>query len=155
MIFRHNGILDKFMGDTVMALFCGFGPAAGDFAARGAADGAEAALLLREVSAEFLRKWAPHAGAGTPFGLACGMHTAESLIGHLGIEIHGQFTAVGPQVGLASQLAKRAEAGRILLSQATAEKLLERYDVTAVAVASDLEKVSGEQTLYQLAGKRT
>ena len=57
-------------------------------------------------------------------------------------------------MGLASQLAKRAEVGRILLSQATAEKLLERYDVTALEVTSDLEKVAGEQTIYQLAGKK-
>ncbi len=153
VIFRHNGILDKFMGDTVMALFCGFGPAGGDFAARGAADAAGAALMLREVSAEFLRKWSPHAG-GASLGLACGMHTAESLVGHLGIEIHGQFTAVGPQVNLASQLAKRAEAGRILLSQTTAEKLLESHDITALAVVRDLEKAPGEHTIYQLSGKK-
>lgn len=141
--FRHHGILDKFMGETVMALFCGFGPAGTDFAARGAEHAADAALMLREVSAEFLRKWQAEwsalAGRELPISLAAALHTGHSLIGNLGIEIHRQFTALGPHVTLATDLRRQVRGGQILLSQATAGMLGEGYDIAPVEGARDVD----------------
>ena len=151
VVFRHNGILDKFMGETVMALFCGFGPASGDFAARSAVNAADAALMLREASADFLKKWQDHwntlTGQEIPLGLTCSMHTGQFLIGNLGIEIHGQFTAIGPHVRVASELRQRASAGEILISAETAAKVGEAFTL------EQLESMQGHSAAFELKGK--
>lgn len=153
VIFKYNGILDKFMGETVMALFCGFGPAGGDFEQRSATDAAKAALLLRGISADFRRKWqaqwAEVTGREVHIGLVCALHTSSSLIGNLGTEIHGQFTAIGPGVPVASELRRHATGEQILLTPETAEKLEGSYDVKV------FEDVPGERKIYELQGPKS
>lgn len=150
VIFKHNGILDKFMGPGVMALFCGFGPAGGDFAARGAKNAADAALLLREALADFLQRWQVQwtslIGHEIPVGLGCVLHTGQCLIGNLGIEIHGQFTAIGPDMDLALNLNRHSTPDRILISEASAARLEQGYDL---ALYGD---VPGEKKIYELKG---
>jgi len=156
-IFAHNGIFDKLMGDAVMALFCGFGTAGGDFAARGASDAAAAALVLRQgfetVRAAWQAKWEAHLGQAVTVALSCGAHTGTSLMGNLGLEGHEQLTAVGAHVNFAARLQQRAAPGQILLSEATAKRLPESFVARSLGVARNMKDLP-DQKIYQLDGKR-
>lgn len=100
-IRRPGGLVDKLLGDGVMALFIpGF--AGADHAARAI----EAArTILREVS--------------LPVGV--GIHTGPAWVGFVGgVQEVLDFTALGDAVNVASRLGSDAAAGEILISGTTA-----------------------------------
>ena len=96
-----GGLVDKLLGDGVMAIFIpGF--VGGDHA--GAAVTA-ARSILRNVS--------------LPVGI--GVHTGEAWVGFVGgIEDVLDFTALGDPINVASRLGEQAGAGELVMSAATA-----------------------------------
>jgi adenylate cyclase len=156
-VFTHNGILDKLMGDGVMALFCGVGRGEGDFATRGAIDAVAAALELRQrfegIRGQWQAQWQAHLGEAAAVALGVGLHTGQSLVGNLGLEDHEQFTAIGANVNFAARLEKRAPPGQILISEATAKRLPESYATTSLGVARGTKNIP-DQMVLQLDGKR-
>lgn len=100
-IRRPGGLVDKLLGDGVMALFIpGF---AGGRHAAAAVDAAR--TILREVT--------------LPVGV--GIHTGPAWVGFVGgVEDVLDFTALGDAVNVASRLGSDAQAGEILMSAATA-----------------------------------
>ena len=101
-IREPGGIVDKLLGDGVMALFIpGF--VGGDHA--GAAV-ASARQILRDVS--------------LPVGI--GVHTGLAWVGFVGgVDDVLDFTALGDAVNVASRLGSEATAGEVLYSAATVE----------------------------------
>jgi adenylate cyclase len=98
VIDEHDGIVDKFVGDSALALFIpGF--AGNDHAA----DAIEAAHGLIEETADWL-----------PVG--AGVHTGTSFVGSIGDGDARDFTALGDTVNAASRLTGLAGAGEILIS---------------------------------------
>lgn len=99
VLVAHDAVVDKFVGDEVMAIFI---PALvqGLHAAR-AIDAAKA--LLRETRS-----------GGLPLG--AGVHTGDSFVGAVGEPPHTEFTALGDVVNTAARLASAAAAGEVLVS---------------------------------------
>jgi adenylate cyclase len=99
-IREPGGLIDKLLGDGVMALFIrGF--AGADYAAKAVA---AARTILREVE--------------LPVG--AGVHTGNAWVGFIGGGEDGvDFTALGDAVNTASRLASEALTGELLLSDAT------------------------------------
>lgn len=94
-IARHDGTIDKFMGDAVMA-FWG--------APRSDPDHAEnacrAALDLVDAIAEAdIRD-----DSGTPLRVRIGLNSGEALVGNIGSEQRLNYTAIGDVVNVASRL---------------------------------------------------
>jgi len=104
----RNGIVDKFAGDELVALFIpGF--AGADHAAE-AVDAARE-LLIRTGHEEGA-PWLP---------LGAGVHVGNAYIGTVGEDESLDFTALGDPVNAAARLAGVAGAGEILVSTAAAE----------------------------------
>jgi adenylate cyclase len=105
VLVRHNAIIDKLIGDEVMALFipgiCGT-----DYCHRAAQ--AAIALLARIGSA---RPGAP----SIPIGGA--VTSGSAYVGNVGSDNVLDFTALGDTVNTAARLASRAAAGELLLSE--------------------------------------
>jgi adenylate cyclase len=107
-VFSHDGGIDKFVGDEVVAMF--FPLAAGDRHARQAIAAAQA--LLRATG---------HGDPGGPWlQVGAGVHTGQAWIGAIGDDTHVELTALGDAVNTASRLASVAQAGEILASVDTA-----------------------------------
>jgi len=107
VVDRLNGIVDKFVGDEVVALFIpGF--AGTDHAA----DAIEAAqdLLARTGHAD-ADPWVP---------VGAGVHTGVAFVGSIGEGDAVDFTALGDSVNTASRLASSAATGEILVSSSAA-----------------------------------
>ena len=100
-IREPNGLVDKLLGDGIMALFIpGF---VGDRHASAAIDAARA--ILRAVR--------------VPVGV--GVHTGPAWVGFVGgVDDVRDFTALGDAVNVASRLGSEAGAGEILMSSTTA-----------------------------------
>jgi adenylate cyclase len=107
VVDRWDGIVDKFVGDEVVALFVpGF---AGD---DHAADAIAAARdLLRETGNDGLDPW---------IAVGAGVHTGVAYVGTIGEGDARDFTALGDAANTAARLASSAGAGEILVSSAAA-----------------------------------
>ena len=112
ILFEHNGTLDKYVGDELMALFgtpqeLDDAPLAAVTCA--AAMRAELAVFNAEQEA---------AGAQT-LKIGIGIHSGPALCGIIGSPKTRQYTAMGDTVNTASRLCSIAKPGEILISRAT------------------------------------
>jgi adenylate cyclase len=104
VVFEHDGSVDKFVGDELVAMF--FPLLTGE---RHAARAVEAAVaLLRATGHE------DSAGPWAPLGV--GVHTGPAWVGAVGEGSHTELTALGDTVNTTSRLASAATAGEILVS---------------------------------------
>jgi adenylate cyclase len=104
----HHGLVDKFVGDEVVALFIpGF--AGRDHATRAVAAGR---AVLRETGNDGSEPWVPVGAA---------VHTGVAYVGRVGEGDACDFTAVGDAVNMAARLASSAAAGELLVSRTAAE----------------------------------
>jgi adenylate cyclase len=103
----RDGIVDKFVGDEVVALFIP-GISGGDHADRAIAAARD---LLRETGNDGDEPWIP---------LGAGVHTGVAYVGRVGEGDASDFTAVGDAVNTTARLASEAGAGEILVSDAAA-----------------------------------
>ena len=108
VLVEADAIIEKFVGDAVVALFLPFMTGPGH--ARRGVDAAEALLL------------ATGHGAGEPWvPLGAGVHTGTAFVGIVGSKSSSDFTALGDPVNIAAHLASQAAAGEILVTDAAAE----------------------------------
>jgi len=101
---RFHGSIDKFMGDSVMAIF------------RDPADAIKAALDMQSHSAD-INALRSRAGQ-TTLRLRIGIHWGEVVIGNVGTAERLDWTAIGDVVNTASRIEKNCNPGSILVSMA-------------------------------------
>jgi len=156
IIFKYNGVLDKFIGDGVMAIF---GALNGRDAAglEDAQFAASAALELkdefRKLLVEWITRWELYSAQVIEIGLGCGIHTGECLVGNVGTEIRDQFTALGSDVNLASRIESRTEKGQILVSSSTNTRLASNFLTESRGIINDIKNIPGEYPVYELINK--
>jgi adenylate cyclase len=133
-IHEHDGIVDKFLGDGIMALFIPV--VTGDRHAIRAIEAGEA--LLRAVADREL------VAGGVRVGV--GVHTGEAFVGTVGSDERLDFTALGDTVNVAARLGSDAGAGELFVSgvawaAAGRPDLLERRELSVKGRAEPLEVV--------------
>lgn len=104
VLVAADGIIEKFVGDQVVALFVPF--LAGPEHARRSVEAAEE--LLRATGHDSPEgPWAP---------LGAGVHTGSAFVGVVGRKGASDFTALGDPVNIAAHLASQASIGEILIT---------------------------------------
>ena len=110
VIFRHQGTLDKYIGDAIMA-FWGAPTDQPDHARRAL----ECAREMQQTLLQFRKEMGLE---GEHFDIGIGIHTGEAVVGFIGSPEHRQdYTVIGDTVNTASRIegATRGR-GRILVS---------------------------------------
>ena len=97
IIFRHDGIVDKFIGDGIMAHWGAFTPDRPN-----ALLAARAALEMFDALAVLNKKWILSERPALDFGV--GINTGEVIFGNVGTGKKLDFTAIGDGVNLAARL---------------------------------------------------
>jgi adenylate cyclase len=149
VVFRHEGLLDKYIGDAVMA-FWGAPVPSPDHAARCC----RAALDMVAALATLNEHWQ---AAGTPqLSIRVGIHSGEAAVGNFGSARRFSYTAVGDSVNLASRLEglNREYGTTILISEATLDAVGEGFvcrEVDRVQVRGRNQPVA----VYELLGRRS
>ncbi|NUN15883.1 MAG: HAMP domain-containing protein, partial [Myxococcales bacterium] len=109
VIFRHNGTVDKFIGDCVMALFGAPEPSMNH--AKSAVSAAEDMLAFVESANN---RWEDQ--YGTQIQIAIGIHSGEAVIGNIGSSQRMEYTAIGDVVNIAARLETLAQPRQILVT---------------------------------------
>ena len=116
IIERHGGVIDKFIGDAIMALF-GAPVAAPEAPARAVAAARDMAQALESLNGELRAEGKPMLA----FGI--GINTARIVAGNMGSKTRLNYTVIGDGVNLASRLEgltkEPAYATQIIVSEAT------------------------------------
>ena len=124
VIFKHQGTLDKFVGDCVMAFWGAplAQPNHAELAAR-------AALEMIEGLEKLNRKWQSEGRPTLQIGV--GINTGEMLFGNIGSEQRMDFTVIGDNVNLGSRLesATKELHATIVISDATYQQIRDKAQV--------------------------
>lgn len=156
IIFTNGGVLDKFIGDGVMALF-GVLNHKDDQGKIDATAAVKAAVsfrtLFQQVEEKWQEQWQLYVPDKIEIGLGCGIHTGEVLAGNFGTEFRDQFTAVGPHVNFASRIEARSLPGQILISQSTCARVKELFPIEKTGEISDIKNIPGVFNLYEVKNK--
>jgi adenylate cyclase len=111
LIIGHGGTIDRFMGDSVMAVF--FRAEGDDDVRRAIACAVEMQIVMDEINR--------HRAAGVPeLFLGIGINSGTVAAGRLGSELYSVHTVIGDEVNLASRIESLSLRGQILVSEATA-----------------------------------
>ena len=109
---KNDGIVDKFLGDGVMAIF-GAPIVHEDHPVRAV----KTAVAMQAAVAELSRKRARE--GKDPIAVGIGVSAGEAVAGTVGTEDRMEYTVIGDSVNLAARLESNAKPGQILISQRT------------------------------------
>ncbi len=148
VIVANKGILDKFVGDEIMALFGTPIPLPDH-----ALNACKVALQMRDKMTELQEAWAAEGKEGFEIGI--GINTGQAVVGNLGSEQIFDYTAIGDTINLGARLEsinkEYQTAKHIIISEFTLEHVQELVEVRYL----DEVKVKGKNKavkIYELLG---
>jgi class 3 adenylate cyclase len=124
LINRHEGTLEKFMGDGALIVFNDPLPCA-DHTERAV----RMAIAMRDAVGELSAKWQRQ---GHSLGFGIGIARGHATIGKIGFDRRSDYAVIGSVPNLAARLCDAAKAGQILASQrvyAPLESLVEVHSL--------------------------
>ncbi len=146
IIVANKGILDKFVGDEVMALYGT--PIKLENAALSAC---KTAIEMRIKLKELQKKWKQE--GKDIFEIGIGINTGQAVVGNLGSQQIFDYTAIGDTINLGARLEainkEYATQNKIIISEYTLEKVTDLVDVKYL----DEVKVVGKENpvkIYEL-----
>ncbi len=143
VIQTHGGIIDKFMGDAIMAVF---GLPKSEQPEK---DAANAALEMRRELHKLNQSLRSRALPTLNNGI--GIHSGEVIAGYLGSEKRLEFTVIGSTVNIASRIEEQTKAvdQAILISDAVKQRLGDSFNAAFIDELS-LKGVSQSVKVYTL-----
>ncbi len=112
IIHRHNGVLDKFIGDELMAVF-GLLPSP----TKTAVNAVNAAIEMQAVQQQLMQK--RKSENKVTFSAGIGINSGVVIAGDIGSKQRRDYTVIGDSVNVASRLVNIAEGDEILISRQT------------------------------------
>ena len=116
VIFKHNGTINKFIGDAIMILF-GAPNQREDDSIRAVACALEMQLAMGKVNEENRRLNLPELEMGI------GINTDKVIAGNMGSTMRIEYGVIGSGVNMASRIESLTVGGQILISKSTLEEV--------------------------------
>ncbi|MBL7800308.1 MAG: adenylate/guanylate cyclase domain-containing response regulator [Chitinophagales bacterium] len=152
VIFDNKGVLDKFLGDGILALFGTFNNH--EDAKGSAVDAVNCAMQMQLKFSQVYNKWKlefeKHTADKIDIGLGCGIHTGEALVGNLGTEKRDHFTAIGAHVNLAARIESTAKKSEIRISQTTKAYIGNTFNTTKIDTLQAIKNIPGEYDIFTI-----
>lgn len=144
-VLNHEGTVDKFQGDAVMAFFNAPIPQP-DHVLRAV----NTALDIRKSMTALQKELPPEFYLS--FGI--GIHYGEAVLGLIGTEKRMEYTAIGDSVNTAKRLQEKAAAGQILISssaRAQISNLINTTTASSILVKGKTDPIE----VYELVGLKS
>lgn len=146
-VHRYGGLVDKFTGDGLMAVFGA--PIAHENNAEMAV---RAALDMQRAAAEFTP--IARAQLGAPLQIRIGVHSGPAIAGILGTAEQAAYTVIGDTVNLAARLEALATPGNILVSTEVYARTRAFFNFQVKEPVA-IKGVDGLVVTYEVTGERT
>ncbi len=123
IVFQHNGMLDKLVGDQLMAIF---GHLSNE--EEGANEAVEAAIEMHTAVQKLMQT---RFELGLPtFKIGIGINTGNVIFAHVGAENRMDYTVIGDTVNAAASLEEHAQPEEIIIGKQTFHHLPSTTQVT-------------------------
>lgn len=125
-IMKYNGVIDKYIGDSIMAIW-----GAPDPDENQVINACYSALGCQKILEELKQKWEPL--GKPPLPTRIGIHTGQAIVGNIGSQDRMSFTALGDTVNIASRL-----------------EGANKYYGTKILVSESVEKIAKGRILFRV-----
>ncbi len=144
IVFKHNGIVDKYLGDGFLALFGA--PVSSTMDAENAID---AALSMKDAVAGINKYCKEEFGETVTMGIS--IHSGEVVAGNIGFDMKMDYTVIGDPVNTVFKLQELTKPYKngILISENACRAVLCKLEL------KELDKKLGNEKIFQLLGKIT
>ena len=141
IVMKHNGMIDKYIGDALMA-FYNAPVDVKEHAADACRSALEMLATLKRLNVELVQDGLP------PIEIGIGINTAEVVVGNMGSEKRFNYTVIGDGVNLASRVEglNKTLGTKILITAATKVKIGDAFLTRKL----EMEKVRGKEKAVQL-----
>jgi class 3 adenylate cyclase/GAF domain-containing protein len=150
IVFKHSGIVDKYLGDGFLALF------GAPVASTKDADNAVAAAFEMRHSLPAVNKYLENQlGASLEMGIS--IHTGEVVVGNIGFDKKMDYTVIGDSVNTVFRLQNLTKlfTNGILIGENTLRAVRSRLEVTKVDISGDAAKEINHMKVYELLERRS
>lgn len=144
VVFKYNGVLDKYIGDAVMAFW-----GAPIETLEHAYLACQAALEMQREVQNVKKEWSEY--ADIDFTVRVGVNTGEAVVGNMGSEMRFDYSLLGDSVNLGSRLEgiNKEYGTKLMISGSTYDKVADRV----IARQIDIVAVKGKERgvpIYEL-----
>jgi class 3 adenylate cyclase/plastocyanin len=160
IIHKYDGVLDKFIGDGIMAYFGFKDTFASDNGKKGAICAVNAAMEMRdffdEIKVDWIDLWKAKSEEQEEISihLRCGMNTGNVLVGLILTEKRDQFTTIGTSVNLASRMEGVATEDQIITSSFTKMRIEDEFNVNVVPIKKPIKGFENISKCYEIVCKK-
>lgn len=140
IVFQHGGLLDKYLGDGVMAVFGMSGKGNPE------ADAVAAALEVLHLAA------VRYQSAERPIEVRAGINTGNAVAGYVSTKERVELTVLGDAVNIAAGLQKLAQPNGIVVGPETAEAIRGQYrlaDLGEVHIKERNQPVQASEVIFR------
>ena len=123
IVFEHDGTLDKYIGDSLMAIF-GAPIEKADDAERAVS----AAIKMRRELLTMIEK----AEGNVKFGIRIGINTGHVVAGNIGSPKRMEYTVIGTPVNIASRLESLAQPNQIIIGEKTYQRVKGKFKIKEI-----------------------
>lgn len=148
IVFKHHGIVDKYLGDGFLALF------GAPVASTKDADNAVRAAIEMQNSLASLNKFLEKKfGASVEMGIS--VHTGEVVAGNIGFDKKMDYTVIGDPVNAVFRLQNLTKSypNGILISEKTRQASQMQMDLNVVGLAQTSSGELGDMEVFELLGR--
>ncbi len=142
IIFSHDGTLDKYIGDGIMAVFGAPMEKEND-----AERAVRAALEIKSSVAAMMKS----AADSRKFDIRIGINTGRVVAGNMGSPKRMEYTVIGDPVNIASRLESIANPNQILIGEETRNLVRHKFRLAKVG-AKKVKGRSSEVMVYEVIG---
>jgi len=141
IVFKNHGIVDKYLGDGLLALF-----GAPVSSTMDADNAVQAALEMKDSVATVNEHFAKEFNTSVNIGIS--VHTGEVVVGNFGFEMKMDYTVIGDSVNdvFRLQALTKTITNSILISEKTSNSTLSRLELR------DINDTIGSMKIYELLG---
>lgn len=150
IVDRYGGRVNKYMGDSVMAVF----EEQAKYSEYNDADKAVmAALEIRDNFEIMMKRWKGKIDPMMSIGIGIGLARGEVVSGNIGSEQRMEHTVIGDKVNFASRLCSTAKNSEIIISDDIYSLLMDSVEVEMLAPC-EIKGKTGVHNIYSVKSKR-